>query len=343
MKQLAVVICTYNRPDQLPAALAATQAQTAHRDLDVVVVDDGSAPPVDEAMVTATGARLVRHERNLGLGRARNTGIEATDAPLVAFTDDDCRPCPEWAEALVDAYGTGDWAAVGGPVEVQGHDGLLARYYLECPPVVPLEAALGRSRSIAYRAWLYAKGNVFPPRPQGTRTVFSLAGANMSFRREALAAVGGFDPGIRFGGDDEEICQRLRQRFGAACLVVTPAAAVMHDYDLTVLDLVRRAFRYGAGNARNVARHDEWKPTLFPVPLVALLLLGLARARPRAALAAAAVPVVMAPRWPVLALRARQLEPLVYAYLQALQETASNAGYLYAAAFSSRKARSNVP
>lgn len=346
MKDMAVVICSYNRADRVEAAVAAAHAQTARQRLDLVVVDDGSSPPIPAAMVQKYGGTLVRHPTNRGLGQARNSGIGATEAPVVAFTDDDCLPCPEWAAALLGAYEDGDGAVgVGGPVTGASHGCLLGRYYQECPPVRPLESALGKSRSLAYRAWVYAKANVTPTRAEGHRAVFSLAGANMSFKREALDAIGRFEAEIRFGGDDEEICQRLRRQFGDDCLKVTPGALVVHDYELTLADLVRRAFGYGAGNARNAARYEEWTPTVFPVPVVTAALLAVAAARYRgpmgkkAALAALLAPVVLAPRWPLLALAKRRLEPLAFAYLQLLQEAATNSGYFYACALQQIKGR----
>lgn len=337
MKDLAVVICSYNRADRVEAAIAAADDQTARHRMELIVVDDGSEPAIDKDMVSAYGAVLVRHDTNLGLGPARNTGIAAADAPVVAFTDDDCRPHPDWAERLLATYE--DLAAdgrrcvgVGGLVQASASPGLLGRYYLESPPVQPLEAALGRSRSLLYRAWVYAQANVRPRRQAGRRAAFSLAGANMSFRREALQAVGGFEPAIRFGGDDEELCQRLRARFGDDCLVLAPDATVEHDYELTLADMLRRAFGYGAGNARNAARHPGWRLTVFPAPFLVLALLAVAPFNRRALWAAGAAPVVLAPRWAGLAVARRRLGPLAYAYLQLLQEAATNAGCGYACA-----------
>ena len=339
MKKLAIVICSYNRADRLEAAVAAADAQTARDEVDLVVVDDGSRPAVDEKMLARYGARLVRHPSNRGLGQARNTGVAATDAPLIAFTDDDCRPSPGWARAIIGTFSKGQWAGVGGPVTGSPADKVISRYYGQCPPVRPLESDLGRSNGLVYRGWLYLKGNIWPASPQGERAVFSLAGANMSFRREVLDAVGQFAASIRFGGEDEELCGRVRSRYGNSCLVVVPEAAVEHDYVLTLGDLSRRAFGYGAARARDAARREDWRAALFPMPL-AVLTLALAGGRWRPAWALEAImPLVLAPRWALLALRSRRLEPLVYAYLQLLQETATDVGYL----FTYRRANYAVP
>ena len=113
---LTIVVCSYNRALQLTAALDTLNRQTIRERLEVVVVDDGSTPPIEEREVTSRGARLIRHPVNLGAAAARNTGFSASRAPIVAFTDDDCRPSPEWADALLSAYLDPRVAAAGGPV-----------------------------------------------------------------------------------------------------------------------------------------------------------------------------------------------------------------------------------
>ena len=101
---MSVVVCTYNRADRLGATLHALERQTIRDRLEVLIVDDGSVPSVDEGEVARCGAKLVRHPANKGPAAARNTGAAASRAPIVAFTDDDCRPAPEWARSLLSAY-----------------------------------------------------------------------------------------------------------------------------------------------------------------------------------------------------------------------------------------------
>jgi len=293
-----------------------------------VVVDDGSTPPIDRDLVEAFGARLIRHPSNRGLAQARNTGIGATVAPIVAFTDDDCRPEPGWAGSLLAAYEDPDIAAAGGPVVASSDSPFLQRYYLMNEPVRPLEAALGRSHGVAYRFWLYCRENVVPPVFDGVRDVYSLPGANFSFRRGVLEAVGGFDPGIRFGGEDEDICFRLRRLLPDRPLRAVPGAVVVHDYDSRLRDTLRRARAYGKGNARNFLKHEDWGPTLYPSPVLwaGALIAGTCARRGR--LPAVALPLLLSPRWAIRAARTRSVEALSYAYVQVLQEAATDVGFI---------------
>jgi GT2 family glycosyltransferase len=325
---LSVVVCSYNRADRLAPTLDALNRQTIRDRIEVVVVDDGSAPAIDRGVVEAFGARLVSHQVNRGLAPARNTGIDATVAPLVAFTDDDCRPEPGWAASLVTAYGDPAVAAAGGPVLAASHSPFLQRYYRINEPVRPLEAELGRSHGVAYRFWLYCRENVVAPVTGGARDVYSLPGANFSFRRDILEVLGGFDAGIRFGGEDEDICYRLRRQWPERPIRAVPGAAVVHDYDSRLRDALRRARAYGKGNARNFLKHDGWGPTLYPSPVVWGMALLAGTCMRRGRLPAVVLPLLLSPRWAIRAVRTGSFEALSYAYIQVLQEAATDVGFI---------------
>jgi GT2 family glycosyltransferase len=328
---MAVVICTNRGPDRLGRALRAVSGQTVRDRLEVVVVDDGSPEPL--APVCAEhGARLVGHGGNRGLAPARNTGLAVTQALLVAFTDDDCSPDPVWAEELIEAFADPAVVSAGGPVVSDAGEGIIHRYYQANNPLAPLEKELDASPALWWRAWLYAKRNVTLVDRAGDRAVHALPGANFSFRRAILDEVGGFDEGIRFGGEDEDVYHRIHQHAPDGMVWMASKAVVRHPFQPSLGDALRRARAYGRGNARNWAKHPEWRPTLFPAPLLCLAFLAAGWRRPRWAALAAGVPLVTAPRWFVLSWRTRSPEPLAYAYLQTLQEGASNVGFVQASA-----------
>jgi GT2 family glycosyltransferase len=96
---VSVVIPTRDRHESLRRTLAALAAQRTEREWELVVVDDGSSPPVDGDVVGAVErARIVRREGN-GPARARNAGVAAAAGEVVLFTDDDTEPDPTWIEA----------------------------------------------------------------------------------------------------------------------------------------------------------------------------------------------------------------------------------------------------
>ena len=95
----------------LPAALASLLGQRL-TDWEGVVVDDGSPQPVASVLPDDDRLRAVRHERNLGLGAALNTGLETTSAPLVAYLPADDLLTPEHLESLAAALRANPEAAM---------------------------------------------------------------------------------------------------------------------------------------------------------------------------------------------------------------------------------------
>lgn len=95
--KITVAVPTHNRPELLQAALHSVAVQS-HRDWEVVIVDDGSSPPVDDAAVRAeVGAKyqLVRHTQTLGIASAKNAGVQAARGEVVLHLDDDDLLMPE--------------------------------------------------------------------------------------------------------------------------------------------------------------------------------------------------------------------------------------------------------
>jgi glycosyltransferase involved in cell wall biosynthesis len=118
---VSVVIPTRNRPARLERLLASLRAQTLSRaQFEVIVVDDGSG--VETGGVIAAEAvrgelRLsaVRHPVALGPAAARNSGWRASEAPLVAFTDDDCVASPDWLREVVGVHAKAPGSIIQGP------------------------------------------------------------------------------------------------------------------------------------------------------------------------------------------------------------------------------------
>jgi GT2 family glycosyltransferase len=122
--EASVVVPTRDRPADLRRALAALRGQRTERAWELVVVDDGSEPPIAPELVG--DARLIRLGGG-GPGPARNAGMRASAAPLVLFTDDDVEPDPGWLESAVAFLERErDHVGVEGPVESPPYDPLRA-------------------------------------------------------------------------------------------------------------------------------------------------------------------------------------------------------------------------
>ncbi len=195
---VSVVLCTHNGALTLRDCCEGL-ARLAYPRHEVIVVDDGSTD--DSAAIAAAHGFRVISTPNQGLAAARNVGLEAARGEIVAYLDDDARPDPHWLDYLVRAFGEGPYVGVGGPNLVPHDDGLVAQCVARAPGN-PREVLIDDERAE------------------------HLPGCNMAFRRDALLAIGGFDPQFRIAGDDVDVCWRLLDRGEA--LGFSPAAIVWH-------------------------------------------------------------------------------------------------------------------
>jgi glycosyltransferase involved in cell wall biosynthesis len=105
MPQISVVLPVHNRADVLPRAIESVVEQELE-DFELIVVDDGSSD--DSAKIAESFGhdciRLIRLERNRGGNVARNEGVRAAKAPLIAFLDSDDRYLPNKLSFVVAEF-----------------------------------------------------------------------------------------------------------------------------------------------------------------------------------------------------------------------------------------------
>ena len=98
----AVAIPTHRRASYLDVALASIVPQARSAGAEVLVVDDGP-DEATRAVAARHGARYLGHDAPRGLNAARNTALQASDAELVCFVDDDVEVRAGWLDALLAA------------------------------------------------------------------------------------------------------------------------------------------------------------------------------------------------------------------------------------------------
>ena len=108
MPDISAIVCTHNRSDLLQNTIQSLLVQTLDQDdYEIIVVDNASTD--DTAAVVKALARQDRRvryvlESELGLSYARNAGVEAARADIVAFIDDDALADRRWLAALLHAF-----------------------------------------------------------------------------------------------------------------------------------------------------------------------------------------------------------------------------------------------
>jgi GT2 family glycosyltransferase len=194
--EVSVVIATHGRETRLAFALDALAEQTLDRNsFEVVVVRDGPVDGLGTLPPDGLPVRFIQLERRRGPSVARNAGWKDARAPLIAFTDDDCRPSPEWLQRLLEA-----WRRTGTVADV-----VLQGRTEPDPDEAHLFHRLARSQQITEPSDWYQC-------------------CNIAYPRELLERVGGFDPGFGFGGEDTDLGLRAIES-GAARVYADDAVA----------------------------------------------------------------------------------------------------------------------
>lgn len=188
-----MVLCTYRRPDNLAKCLRGLEQQTRRPDEIVVVAretDHETQTYVRSRTPEPLPLRLVTVAEP-GLIAARSRGLEAATSDVLALTDDDAVPRPDWIERIFAHFAANP--RLGG---LGGRD----QCYLG-------DAAQPATQDVVGKLLWNGKhiGNHDVGRG-AAREVDILKGANMSYRREALAAVG-FDRRLR--GSGSQACEDL--------------------------------------------------------------------------------------------------------------------------------------
>jgi glycosyltransferase involved in cell wall biosynthesis len=245
--QVSVVVATYNRARLLGAALEALAAQRVPSGLEweIVVVDnasrDGTADLVRWfAKVASVSVRSVLEPRQ-GVSHARNRGIAEARGAILAFTDDDALPAPDWVAEICAAMDRWKAQGVGGRI--------LPRW--EAPPPPWLAASKRLRESLALMESEESRLLSLP------RTLPTVWGPNMAFRREVFERAGNFDAGRGlvgtklYRGEEVNLIDRALA-FGFR-IAYDPALVVSHRIGS---DRMRRAYfrRLFFDNAEGAAR-----------------------------------------------------------------------------------------
>ena len=172
---ISVIIPCYNHAHFLGDAISSVN-KSEQADVEIVIVDDGSADDAGEVARSFSRTTYVR-QKNAGLARARNRGLQESRGRFLVFLDADDMLAPGALDIGVSAMAAHTRAAmVYGRCRRMASDGTIQS--------TPEQRRIERDH---YRELL--KGNyIWMP-------------AMAMFRREALERAGGFDPSVNAAAD----------------------------------------------------------------------------------------------------------------------------------------------
>jgi glycosyltransferase involved in cell wall biosynthesis len=253
VQSLAVVICTYNRAELLRQTLTALRACTPPRncEVEIVVVDNNSSDHTASVVseIEAQPGFPIRSgvEQRQGKSYALNRALSMTRAVVIALTDDDVLPAPDWLVRIVTAFRGEPIVFVFGKV--------LPRWAVPPPP----ELLPRRARDIWGPLALVDYGDE-PVRYTTSefRRLRLPIGANLAVRREAVERVGGWRTDLGrvdnslVCGEDRELSVRLF-RAGIYEGLYDPELTVRHY--VPAMRMTRRYFRrWYFWHGRTIAR-----------------------------------------------------------------------------------------
>ncbi len=239
--ELAVVIPTRDRWSILSRTLDALAGQSA-AGFETIVAVDGEDQCVPEPLADVTVVRCPRG----GPGAARNRGADATDRPLLLFLGDDTLPTPDLVALHLDRHRR----------EPEPEVAVLGR--VEWHPDVADDPLL---------RWLDWSGSQFEYAALGAAPLDDvgygrLYASNVSLKRSAFTAAGGFDPSFSTADyEDLDLGFRLHER--GMRLRYEPAALAyhLHRYDWPAIE--RRYENRARAERVMLAKHDWFEPWFY--------------------------------------------------------------------------------
>jgi glucosyl-dolichyl phosphate glucuronosyltransferase len=258
---ITVVLCTYNRSQDLAKALDSIAVQTFPEPVEweILVVDNNSTdqtPAVVEEYSRKYPSR-VRYitEQHQGLSHARNAGIRNAKGDILVFTDDDSVEDPGWLCNLTSKLHSGEWAGAGGRIIPAWAKAIPNWLSTDDPHTMGPFAAFDHGTEA------------------GPLTV-SPYGGNMAFRREVFEKYGGFRVDLGRAGsnlqgrEDVEFANRLLAR--GERLRYEPGAVVRHPVLASRMEenyVLRWWYWYGRSEITESGPPPDARLFIFGVPL----------------------------------------------------------------------------
>jgi GT2 family glycosyltransferase len=235
---LSIIIPTYNRNQKIGECVQAV----GHNDVEILVVDDGSATPV---AVPPAGIqfRCIRHDTNRGRAAALNTGLRAASHDLVLILDDDIYASPDMVVRLVDEF------------VIWNNPKLALVGRVVWDPEVVLTPTM---------RWLEEFGPLRDVSANRAGLLSTLTTSNTILWRPFILENGGFDENFTKSGlEDVELGLRLRSK-GLETRLLSSAVGY-HNKVMRVQDLVRRELEEGRSSVYLHSKFPDFIPQVADV------------------------------------------------------------------------------
>jgi glycosyltransferase involved in cell wall biosynthesis len=219
--RVSVIVPARNAEAQVRRLCEGLRRQTVSPDaFELLVVDDASTDHTAAAVSAEPRAQLIRLPRCVGPYPARNVAAARARGDLLAFTDADVLPAPDWLERGIRAFDSPEVDLIAGGIRIPLGERPSAVAMVDAARHLDQEGYVQRGYGVTANLWV---------------------------RKAVFDEVGGFNERIMSGGDGE-----FGQRAQAAGkrLLYVPDARVDHPPREAPTELMRKGFRIGIGGTQ---------------------------------------------------------------------------------------------
>jgi glucosyl-dolichyl phosphate glucuronosyltransferase len=211
---ISVIVCAYTdaRWTDLERGVAALARQTRPAE-QIVMVIDHNPQLLARASAAFPHVEVIGNELTRGLSGARNTGVGAARGDVLAFLDEDAEPADDWLQRLLEPYRDPSVLGTGGAAQ----------------PRWPADRPVWFAPEFDWVVGCSYRGL-----PGDGAVIRNPIGANMSFRRNAFTAAGGFTDGVGrvgkvpLGCEETEFSIRATRACAGTTVRHAPGAVVWH-------------------------------------------------------------------------------------------------------------------
>ncbi|MCA9837968.1 MAG: glycosyltransferase family 2 protein [Trueperaceae bacterium] len=263
---ISIIICayTFERWHDVCDVLASLRKQSLIPDEIILVIDHNEAM-FAKAKANFLDVKVVENKAQKGLSGARNTGVAEALGEIVVFIDDDAVAEPDWLERLINIFDDNAVTVSGGSA--------LPLWEETKPRWFPEE-------------YYWVVGCSYEGMPKNIAEVRNVFGGNMAFRKDLLQKAGGFNTSlgrvnkIPIGGEETELCMRLKELEPNARIMYEPGAVILHRVPQARVNLtyfLKRCYAEGLSKAvisglrkNQKSLSTEWSYVLKVLPLSAV-------------------------------------------------------------------------
>ncbi|MGB8028394.1 MAG: glycosyltransferase [Terracidiphilus sp.] len=242
----SIIIPTFNGAKRIGHCLESLCEQTAGRQVEILVVNDGSNDNITDVVERFAGVRLIS-QANAGPAAARNHGAREAAGDVILFTDDDCEPARGWLDAMLEPFMDPEVVGVKGAYRTRQKP-LMARF-------------VQAEYEDRYRLMAHISNIDF------------IDTYSAAFRRERFVEMGGYDTEFPVAcAEDVELSFRMSARGWQ--MRFAPGAIVYHQHPDSLVGYLRKKFKFAFWRVLAVRKNpskavkDSHTPQLMKLQLL---------------------------------------------------------------------------